>query len=662
MGILQRIKLCVFVLCITMFCSFTYAMTPAYSSHGYDHELYLKAERYLKKRQYTRFYKTLDKLQDHPLLPYLQSRWIQKQFYKTPIAEIDKFLSDFKGQPPAFQLRRKWLFHLARKQKWQLYLDYFQTTENLNLRCHKVSALENTNRQLDALSAGQELWLIGRSLPKTCDKVFKGWKRHGYLTHELVWQRYVKALEKRQYKLVRYLKKKLPKSYQKKVRIVRSIWRNPQSIYTNKNALSLSAGTRTILLNKALKSRPQQLLDQAQHGVFADLDKAQLARLQSTSLLSAAKKSGPRSYQWYNIAKHNEHLDEDLEASFLLGAVKQQNWPFYTHLYKVAYPANKEEAKWLYWQARALESLGANENKARLYYREAAQHRDFYGFLASQQLGISASMNHNPTHVPASIEQKTRLQPSVKRAIAFFDIGRIASARREWRYAMETLDEKSLHALAILAGRLEWSDRAIMTLAQLKSWHDLQLRFPLAHEQTIEKAARKSRIDKNWIYGITRQESAFMHDARSPVGATGLMQLMPKTARSMSRSLRIRYSAKRLVDPKYNIRLGSHYLKRLLKRYKGNRVLATAAYNAGPTNVKRWLKRNTGPLDIWIEKIPFNETKEYVQRVLAYSTIYSYRLGKLEPMIDEETLASWRKQGRDSFNISGLSSRQKNKG
>jgi soluble lytic murein transglycosylase len=130
------------------------------------------------------------------------------------------------------------------------------------------------------------------------------------------------------------------------------------------------------------------------------------------------------------------------------------------------------------------------------------------------------------------------------------------------------------------------------------------------------------------------------------------MQLMPRTARSVSKRLRIKYSSKKLVDPKYNVRLGSHYLKTLLKRYKGNRVLATAAYNAGPTNVKRWLKRFDGPLDIWIENIPFNETKEYVQRVLAYSTIYSYRLGGLQPIFDNKTLSSWHDQSVNFLNIS----------
>lgn len=153
-----------------------------------------------------------------------------------------------------------------------------------------------------------------------------------------------------------------------------------------------------------------------------------------------------------------------------------------------------------------------------------------------------------------------------------------------------------------------------------------------------------------------------MHDVRSSAGATGLMQLMPKTARSVSKRMRIPYSSKKLIDPAYNIQLGSRYLQYLLKRYDGNRVLATAAYNAGPGNVNRWLKRFNGDIDIWIEQIPFKETKEYVQRVLTYSTIYSYRLGFLQPLLDDTTLTAWAQIQPEELKISKANIEQNGKG
>ena len=631
-------------------------------AQGLGHYQYLQAEQQLRKGQLGQYRQTLTKLDEHPLLPYLQANKLRRLFYKTPIDELDRFFAQHKGQPVAKLLRRRWVWYLAARQDWRLFLEYIGPTENLSLRCHRVTALESTHHRFDALLEGQALWLRGVSLPKTCDKVFANWQRNGYLSADLIWQRLLIAQDKRQYKLVRFLQKKLSGTLKKQARTVRSLWRRPANILDDKRLLALGPKARTLLITKALKYQPDRLYELAELNLLLGLDEKQLHQIELTALTYAAKHAGPHSYLWYRQAQQNNVLDAELEENFLLGAVKSQDWPLYSHLYKMARQPIKDTARWQYWQARALQSLGSAGHESRHFYRLAALERDFYGFLASQKLGISATMNHTPTHVPSATLQRIRMQPAVKRAMVFLDLGRISDARREWQYAFNHLDDAGRQALAIIAGRLDWSDRPIMTLAQQKSWHDLQLRFPLAHESLFEQAARKTRISKNWIYGVARQESAFMYDARSPVGATGLMQLMPSTARSVSRQQRIKYSKKRLLDPAYNIRLGSSYLKQLLTRYKGNRVLATAAYNAGPGSVNRWLKKFSGPLDVWIERIPYQETREYVQKVLAYSTIYSYRLGQLQPIFDRDTLSAWASITPTDIEISKANGRRKNKG
>ncbi len=617
-----------------------------------NHDIYLKAESHLNKRQDSSFHKTMESLGNHPLKPYLEARWIRRQFNRTPIAEIDSFLKTHKDQPPARALNRQWITYLAKKQKWHLFLDYYQPTQNLNLQCHRIKALESTNNQFEAISEGQALWLKGVSLPKSCDKVFKNWRRIGYLSQDLIWQRLINAQEKRQYKLVRYLKKQLPSTAKKQFKVVQNSWRRPKETFNDARLLNFDSQIKFSLLKRALKKHPDYWFEHKTNPIFLSLDSDQKSKLLEVAMQSGAKGGNNNQHKWYQLAQQEQILTEELQKRFLQGAIQTQKWMLLSHFYKLSSEKIRQNGKWQYWNARALELLGAPAHITTPFYELASTHRDYYGFLASQHLGISASMNHNPTYVDASVVQRTRIHPNVKRALAFLDLNRIPQARREWQHAFNNLDNNGRQALALLAGRLEWSDRAIMTLAQLRDWHDLQLRFPLAHEPLFDKAAKRSKIEKTWIYGIARQESAFMHDARSPVGATGLMQLMPRTARSVSKRLRIKYSSKKLVDPKYNVRLGSHYLKTLLKRYKGNRVLATAAYNAGPTNVKRWLKRFDGPLDIWIENIPFNETKEYVQRVLAYSTIYSYRLGGLQPIFDSKTLSSWHDQSVNFLNIS----------
>lgn len=628
-----------------------------------DHDAFLKAEKLLNKRDYAQFQRAFKELENHPLAPYLEARWIQTQFHRKPIAEIDSFTKRFPNDPAANKLQKQWLHYLAKKQEWSLFLSYYQPTSNYTLQCQRIQALQSSKRQFDAIKEGQALWLQGISLPKACDKVYKEWARVGYLSQDLIWQRLVNAKPKKQYKLVRYLTRKLDKQYKARAKLLNHYWRHPQYVFTEKDALSLTPQERSLILSKALKTQPQLWLQQTTHPVFLGLDSEQEKNLLGIALKASANNSPEDIFEWYNLAKVSDQLSSDLEQVFLLGALKKQKWALYTHLFKLADESIKTEPKWQYWQGRALDSLGASAEQSRPYFEQASTHRDFYGFLASQKIGISASMNHLPTHVPSSIIQRMRLEDGVKRALALFDLGRIPQARREWQTVFDKQTEEGKQALAILAGRLEWSDRAIMSLAQIKSWHDLQLRFPLAHDSLFEKAAQKNNINKNWIYGIARQESAFMYDAKSPVGATGLMQIMPSTAKSISRRMRVSYSSKRLLDPSYNIQLGGHYLQFLLKRYDGNRVLATAAYNAGPGNVKRWLKQNQGPIDIWIEQIPFKETKEYVQRVLAYSTIYSYRLGYLQPMLDDTTISAWAQlQQPEELQISEASIKQNGKG
>ena len=607
-----------------------------------DNEAFLKTERLLSKHHYSDLQSKLKSLESHPLHPYLQAKWLSKQFHRTPIAEIDAYLSQYAGQPSAIQLQRSWLNYLAKKQKWALFLDYFKQTENVSLRCHKVSALQATQQPLNALLEGQSLWLMGKPLPKACDQVFANWKRHGFLNDELIWRRYVSAIEQKEYRLANYLKKSRPNSQQKMANTTLYMWRHPLTIFHNNAFRLLDSQTQFTLLKKAIKSSPDHFHQLASAKFELTLNPAQMAALERIAYLNAAQKSNIDLFEWYATAQLTTHYDDELKTAFLQGALSTQNWPLYCHLYKLLPTQITQQSKWQYWYGRALEEVGSPAHASQQSYQLAAIERDYYGFMASQKMGISPSMNHDPTHVPNSVLQQMRLKPAVKRAMAFLDIGRVASARREWQFAFnDNPDVQSRHALALLAGHIEWSDRAIMTLAQLEDWHDLQLRFPLAHATTITKEASRNNISPTWVFGITRQESAFMEDARSPVGATGLMQLMPATARSVSRSMRLAYSDKKLVQPDYNIRLGSRYLQQLLRRYKGNRVLATAAYNAGPGNVNRWIKSFEGPLDIWVESIPYNETKQYVQRVLTYSTIYSYRLGELQPIIDPNTQNAW---------------------
>ena len=183
---------------------------------------------------------------------------------------------------------------------------------------------------------------------------------------------------------------------------------------------------------------------------------------------------------------------------------------------------------------------------------------------------------------------------------------------------------------AKLADEWGWHDRAIATLARARYWDDLELRFPLAHQQVVLTQAKRQKVNPAWAFAIIRQESAFTTDARSHAGAMGLMQLMPRTARTVARSMKMqpprRYD---LLKIDTNIRLGVRYLKKVQDRNQGHPVLATAAYNAGQSRVTQWLpEQGSVAADVWIETVPFQETRDYLKRVMTYTVIYEQRLGR----------------------------------
>ena len=244
---------------------------------------------------------------------------------------------------------------------------------------------------------------------------------------------------------------------------------------------------------------------------------------------------------------------------------------------------------------------------------------------------------------------KLQADPAIIRARELFFHGQRSDARREWLSATRELEPLQHLQAAQLVRQWGWYEQAIREAITARQWDDMLLRFPVAYSEQIYRAANKNNIDSTWILAVARQESAFTPDARSHAGAMGLMQLMPATAKETAKRAKVRYrGSQQLADPDLNIKLGSYYLASLGRRYEGHRVLATAAYNAGPHRVKRWLeKRKDLPSDIWIETIPFDETRNYVQNVLSFSVIYSDILGQPKRLLHpHEQMAQIPENGR----------------
>jgi soluble lytic murein transglycosylase len=298
----------------------------------------------------------------------------------------------------------------------------------------------------------------------------------------------------------------------------------------------------------------------------------------------------------------------------------------------------KAQDKWKYWLARAyLETDRADQ--AELLLTDLSDNRSFYGYLAADRVNSLYQLSHKPVDVTAEEIDQLKNQKEFRVAFELMVLDKKNEAKLQWWHASRHLDKKEILVAAKLAQRWQWDEIAIFTIAKAKYWDDVEVRFPLSYTDKIHENSEQNNLNPVIVYGLIRRESAFNEKATSPTGARGLMQIMPRTGRDIARRLNERWRGKNsLYNPVTNIRYGSYYYQKLLTQFDGHYALALAAYNAGPERVKKWLPEDKAiPADIWIETIPYRETRDYVASVLAYALIYQQRSQTGDP--DEDALS-----------------------
>ncbi|WP_235045504.1 lytic transglycosylase domain-containing protein [Methylophaga lonarensis] len=306
-------------------------------------------------------------------------------------------------------------------------------------------------------------------------------------------------------------------------------------------------------------------------------------------------------------------------------ALWQQNWPAVQDAIQSLNEEERQLNRWQYWLARSEAELGRYESAQAIYARIAGE-RDFYSFMAADRLEQPYQMNHNPILSDAATMQAFRQNIEVRRLEEFVHLNLDLEARRQIFRATQTFTPEQLQLLAVITHDMQWHHQTIAILGRARYWDALDLRFPVLYQAPMQRAAKANRLDSSWLLAIARQESAFQEQVRSHAGAMGLMQVMPDTGRAVANRLNDPLkNVNELNQPERNIQLGSAYLRQMLDRNQNNPILATAAYNAGPHRIDRWLPEQTLPADIWIENIPFNETRRYVRAVMSYAAIYDYQ-------------------------------------
>ena len=590
---------------------------------------YLAAKKALDTKQYKTFGKIANTLKNYPLYPYLRYEYLRKHLWKTKDDEIVTFLKRYHDLPVAAGLRKAWLKLLIKRGHWQTFLDNYTPQSDTTMQCYQLQARINTNDNTYLLEDIRTTWLAGKSLPSQCDPAFALLYKSNLMTNELVWERIRLSMQNNQLGLVNYLSNRLDSKHKALAKRWIQIHQNPYK-YTYKPKLEDTPVTREILTHGILRLARQDVakavkrLD-ALKGEFA-FTPDEMAEIDRTLAIRAAGNNSKLALQLLDKVD-NHHVNDKVFHYRLRTALANYDWPILKKWTAGQVPDIDTEMRWRYWHARALEETG-EADKAKEIYTALAKKRDYYGFLSADRINVAYDMTHHP--LPENMEEFNRIEslPAIKRAYEFYKLNMKYPGRREWHHALNNMTSYQMQMAAAVVAQWGWHNRAIFTMGRAKAYDNLELRFPILFDDLLNKYAKKRNLDPSWMYGLVRAESAFIEDVRSPAGALGLMQVMPRTGSDTAKRIGLRgFKTSKLKQAETNIPIGSAYLKQMLDKFNGNMILATAAYNAGPHRVLKWLpNKGCEEPDIWVEQIPFNETRKYVRRVLTYANIYDWRL------------------------------------
>ncbi len=602
--------------------------TPSLSLQQ-QRQIFQDAREAIRKGQHTRYQKLAKKIPEYPLHPYLEYWELNRNLSKTSNSAIQSFLDTYQDTSLSDRLRYRWLEHLAKRNRWQTFIDFYQPTSDTEMECYYRRALYKTGAKERAFENLEEIWLKGKSQPRACDPLFTAWQEAGKLTPALAWQRVQLAMENNQSYLARYLERYLDNERAEQTQLWRQAHRRPQQHISDPRLRSDTAINRQILAHSVRRIARRNASAAAETWnklvMKYSFEEHEYEETESYIAVALALQKSPEALHWLSNLPYSDN--ESVIEWRIVATIYQEQWDDTLYWIEQLSYNDQQTDRWIYWRARALEEE-QQDDLANELFTKVAQNRSYYGFLAADRLGLPYQFEDYPLRFPEESYTAVKQLPAVERAKEFYILGDILNARREWYNATQAIQAEELPLLAQIAHQWGWHDRAIYTLGRANYMDDLEIRFPLAHKEQVINYSNKQNIDPSWSYAVIRQESAFASDARSPKGAMGLMQIMPKTGQTIARTLKTKLkNSRQLLEVDTNIRFGVNYLRKVMNRFDDNTVLATAAYNAGSQRVKSWLpEQDSISPDIWIESVPFKETRNYLKQVLAYTAIYDKRL------------------------------------
>jgi soluble lytic murein transglycosylase len=569
------------------------------------------------------------RLQGSTLEPYATYYQLRLHWDEQDTSAIHAYLAREEDTPVIDQFRAEWLKQMAKQKRWDEFASEYPYLINSDaeLTCHALNWQRMQNETL-ALGIARKLWLEGKADAASCAAIYDVAIKHGVITGQDVARRIVALLEANEVSDAKKLVDYLPAQERLPLAELDAARGNPQR-YLERVELDHASASRHQVAMYALLRLARQSVDPALvqwervSGHFSEKERRYFFAWLG---YEAARQHDPRALEWYAAAGET-NLNQKQRAWYVRAALREQDWHAVWEGISSMPAEQQNDSGWRYWKARALIALG-HPREAEAILTPLSREYRYYGQLAAEELGAAPAAGIVTAKFEVSEVAMAAMQarPSIQRTVLLYNMGLRTEAAKEWDWAMRGLDDRELLVAAEFARRNGMYDRSINAANRTVNLHDFNLRYPAPYRDALRASIDEHGVEEAWVYGLMRQESRFVTHAKSSVGAAGLMQIMPETARWAARRIGLKGYRKGLIHQlDVNLRLGTYYMKSVYSRFDDNPVLASAAYNAGPTRANRW--RGDKPLEgaIYAETIPFDETRDYVMKVMS-NTIYYAKL------------------------------------
>jgi soluble lytic murein transglycosylase len=584
-------------------------------------------------------------LRSYPLYPYLQAERIHQAFGDvSQVVAADRraagFLATYGLLPVGIQLRRSWLESLAQRSQWDAFLTiYREAAASDALRCQAFTARIATAQTAQLGPSLVRQWLTMREVPE-CDDAYAWGVDHGMITSDLIERRARLALQAGNTAIAKPLIARLPATQALPLRQWAQLLDTPlPAVDALLHEPSTTVQPEALLAGwvRLARQDPDAAVDR-----YAQLVRTRNLTSESASVFALAvalplawRRDAHAEDYFARLSTHE--LDDNVLEWRARAAMWAGNWSLVTQSIAAMSETNRQSARWRYWSARTLEQAG-DSAQARVLFAALAPDDNYYSGLAAARLGINVTPHPQPLSRDEPVRARLAQMPALVRARELLLCELRVQAMTEWQFAFDELSPSERQQAISVAADWGWYDLAVTTATSLRIFFDYDLLYPQPYESSVIAAAHAARLPVSLIYGVIRQESLYRTDVVSSAGARGLMQLELATAKPTARALKLPTPHMAdLFDPQINSTLGAEHLHLLLDKVDGQLPLALAAYNAGIAAASRWLPAGSIAPDVWVENIPYNETRNYVQRILWHTVVYGWLRSDGQP----QDTASW---------------------